>query len=124
MRTLSYLGRGWWGGVAGSFKKADDAIRIHGKENVTRIGPGVWLITKNNEPHQLLLMQRDEASSKKVRVRTTAKAKAIAIPVIKSKALAAQSAGDKKACKATGKASGKECKSGGKCTKPCAKKMR
>jgi hypothetical protein len=59
MKTLSYNGRGWWAGNTTRFKKADDAVKVYGKDNVTRVAPGVWLITKNNEPHELLLMHRD-----------------------------------------------------------------
>lgn len=80
MRTLSYVGRGWWGKAVSKFKKAEDAIKVYGKTNVSRIGPGVWLCIKNGEPAELILMEREETARK--RIRATAKPKAVAIPVV------------------------------------------
>ena len=103
MRTLSYVGRGWWSQSEAKFKKAEDAIKSYGKDNVSRIGPGVWLCTKNNEPTELLLMARDESPKK--RVRTKARAKAVAIPVVATKAKRNTSTCAKAgACKTAGKA--------------------
>jgi hypothetical protein len=93
MRTLSYVGQGWWSHGETRFKKAEDAIKIYGKDNVSRIGPGVWICSKNNNPVELLLMAREE-SPKKV-VKAKAKAKAVAIPVTAPKAKAKAKSGQK-----------------------------
>jgi len=109
MRTLSYVGRGWWSHGEAKFKKAEDAIKSFGKDNVSRIGPGVWLCTKNNEPAALLLMARDESPKK--RVRTKAKAKALTVaptaPKTKRSTTPCNKAG---ACKKAGKAGCKKAK--------------
>ena len=86
MTTLSYGGRGWWSRSATQLKKSEDAIKIYGEDNVSRIGPGVWLCSKNGAPNQLLLMVREE--SPKERVQAKARAKAVAIPVTAPKAKA------------------------------------
>lgn len=73
MRTLNYVGRGWWSQSAARFKWADDAIKIYGKDNVSQIGPGVWLCTKDDTPVELLLMECEQNPKAKTKVKTKVK---------------------------------------------------
>lgn len=85
MKTLNYVGRGWWSGSRTKYKKAEEAIKVYGKTNVSRIGPGVWLCVRNNEPVELILMHKDEqkpaAAAPKTKIIAAApKAKVVAAP--------------------------------------------
>lgn len=79
MRTLKYVGRGWWSQVATKFKKTEDAIKVYGKDNVARIGPGVWLCTENSvgsnngTPLELLIMECEQNPKAKTKVNTKVK---------------------------------------------------
>lgn len=73
MRTLNYVGRGWWSHGAARFKWADDAIKVYGKDNVSQIGPGVWLCTKDDTPVELLIMEREQNPKAKTKVKTKVK---------------------------------------------------
>lgn len=88
MRTMSYVGQGWWSQGSTKFKKAEEAIKIYGKQNVNRIGPGVWLCTKNNEPVELLLMARDEAARSRPKTAIKAKVATVAKTATKAKGTA------------------------------------